>query len=206
MTVLDFGKPLGALFNNKKKQTNVNKIRINNKDYNNPSYISNSLNDFFCNIGQKLSDKFKDHPDKAFKKYMNEDGKQSMYMARTNESEVLKLINNLDDKKSSGHDEFSAKFLKLCAPYISAPLATIFNKSISSGIYPDLLKIARVSPIHKKGNKLDPNNYRPIIVLSIINKLFEKILHTRIYDYLTKFNIIYEFQFGFRKGHSKHMH
>ena len=123
-------------------------------------------------------------------------------MTKTNESEILKLINDLNNEKSAGHDEFSAKFLKLCAPYISVPLVTIFNRAISCGIYPDLLKIARVTPIHKKGNRHDPNNYRPISVLSMINKAFEKILHTRLYSYLTKFNIIYEYQFGFREGHS----
>ena len=64
--------------------------------------------------------------------------------------------------------------LNLCSPYIADPLSKIFNKSISSGIYPDLLKTARVTPIYKKGVKSDPGNYRPISVLSQVNKIFEK--------------------------------
>ena len=64
------------------------------------------------------------------------------------------------------------------------------------------MKIARVTPIYKKGSKSDPSNYRPISVLSQINKIYEKILHKRLYKYLTKFQILYEFQFGFREGHS----
>ena len=123
---------------------------------------------------------------------MGEGNQQSMYLFKTNPNEIKKLINKLNDKKSSGYDELSAKFLKLCSPYISAPLSTIFNKSISSGIYPDLLKTARVTPIYKKGAKSDPGNYRPISVLSQVNKIFEKVLHKRIYKYLTKFNILYE--------------
>ena len=56
--------------------------------------------------------------------FMGESNKQSMYMFKTNSNEVFKLINNLKDKISSGFDELSAKFLKLCAPFISAPLQT----------------------------------------------------------------------------------
>merc|ERR1712240_825778 len=133
---------------------------------------------------------------------MGESNKQSMYMFKTNPNEIYKLIKNLKNKKSSGFDEISAKFLKLCAPYVSIPLANIFNASISKGVYPDLLKTARVTPIYKKGVKSDPGNYRPISVLSQVNKVFEKILHKRLYKYLSKFKILYEYQFGFREGHS----
>ena len=123
-------------------------------------------------------------------------------MHETNPDEVYKLIKKLKIKKSSGFDELSAKFINLCAPYISEPLANIFNCSIINGDYPELLKIARVTPIYKKGTKSDLSNYRPISVLSQVNKVFEKILHNRLYKYLTKFNILYEYQFGFREGHS----
>ena len=135
-------------------------------------------------------------------KFMGEGTKQSMYLFKTNPNEVKKLISKLNNKKSSGFDELSAKFIKLCSPYISDPLSKIFNKSISNGIYPDLLKTARVTPIYKKGVKSDPGNYRPISVLSQVNKIFEKILHKRLYKYLSKFKILYEYQFGFREGHS----
>ena len=89
----------------------------------------------------------------------------------------------------------------MCPIHIS-PLANIFNASITEGIYPDLHKTARVTPIYKKGVKTDPGNYRPISVLSQVNNFFEKILHKRLYKYLTKFKILYEYQFGFREGHS----
>ena len=105
---------------------------------------------------------------------MGESNKQSMFMFKTNPNEIFKLIKNLKNKKSSGFDEISAKFLKLCAPYVSTPLANNFNASISKGVYPDLLKTARVTPIYKKGVKSDPGNYRPISVLSQVNKVFEK--------------------------------
>ena len=68
-------------------------------------------------------------------------------MYETNPDEFQKLITKLKIKKSSGFNELSAKFLNICAPYISEPLANIFNSSITNGVYPDLLKIARVTPI-----------------------------------------------------------
>ena len=160
------------------------------------------MNNYFTNIGPDLAKKFENCTDKKYMKYMGESNKQSMYMFKTNPNEIFKLIKNLKNKKSSGFDEISAKFLKLCAPYVSTPLANIFNASISKGVYPDLLKTARVTPIYKKGVKSDPGNYRPISVLSQVNKVLEKILHKRLYKYLSKFKILYEYQFGFREGHS----
>ena len=62
--------------------------------------------------------------------------------------------------------------------------------------------VIRFPNLVKKGVKSDPNNYRPISVLSLINKVFEKVLHSRLYSYLNKYNILYEYQFGFREGHS----
>ena len=195
-------KTLGSIICNKKKQTNINKLNINNQIINDPIRIANTMNNYFTNIGPDLAKKFKNSTNTNFMKFMGESNKQSMYMFKTNPSEVFKLINKLKNKKSSGFDELSARFLKLCAPYISTPLANIFNASISNGIYPDLLKTARVTPIFKKGSKSDPGNYRPISVLSQVNKVFEKILHKRLYKYLSKFKILYEYQFGFQEGHS----
>ncbi len=195
-------KTLGSIICNKKRETHINKLKINNQIINDPAQIANTMNNYFTNIGPELAKKFQNNTDNNFMNFMGESKKQSMYMFKTNPNEIYNLINKLKNKKSSGFDDFSPKFLKLCAPYISTPLANIFNASISKGIYPDLLKTARVTPIYKKGAKSDPGNYRPISVLSQVNKVFEKILHKRLFKYLTKFKILYEYQFGFREGHS----
>ena len=71
---------------------------------------------------------------------------------------------------------------------------------LSEGTYPDLLKIAEVVPIFKKGERNKMTNHRPISLLSQFNKVFEKLLYTRIYSYLIRFNLLSDHQFGFRKN------
>ena len=82
------------------------------------------------------------------------------------------------------------------------PLSAIVNKSLSEGIFPDLLKYATVHPIYKKGDKTKCANYRPISILSNISKILERSMYNRIELFLNEFNLIYENQFGFRKKHS----
>ncbi|CAL4061285.1 unnamed protein product [Meganyctiphanes norvegica] len=83
-------------------------------------------------------------------------------------------IKNLSTSKSPGHDEITAKFLKISAKKVAPAVSDIINLSIKSGEYPEALKIAKVLPIFKKGDPSLASNYRPISVLSCINKIFEK--------------------------------
>ena len=82
------------------------------------------------------------------------------------------------------------------------PLRKIFNKSIEIGRYPDGMKLAKVVPIFKKGPMYISDNYRPISLLSIFNKIFEKILHRNLMKFLERHNILFMYQFGYRKLHS----
>ena len=88
------------------------------------------------------------------------------------------------------------------AGIISESLSIIFNKSLISGIFPDDLKNARVTPIFKSGERSDVNNYRPISVLSVIAKVFEKIVFKQFYEYLSDNNLLSQNQSGFRPRHS----
>ena len=88
------------------------------------------------------------------------------------------------------------------ATQIAPALEKIFNLSIISGVYPDILKIAKVIPVFKKGSPTSINNYRPISILSPINKIFEKILYSRLIKYINKSKLLYKYQYGFRKNHS----
>ena len=69
-------------------------------------------------------------------------------------------------------------------------------------MFPDVLKTANVTPLHKKESKLDFMNYRPISLLSVLSKVYEKLIYKRIYEYLNRYNFIYDKQFGFRRNYS----
>jgi len=91
---------------------------------------------------------------------------------------------------------------KLISTDVIEPLAYIFNLSFSSGQLPHSLKITKVIPLHKKGDKDKPGNYRPISLLSIFDKVLEKLMFNRMYSFLVQNDISYKYQFGFRKGFS----
>ena len=78
--------------------------------------------------------------------------------------------------KSFGTDDISSYFLKLALPFIENSLAFVFNTSIETSIFPDSWKIARVTPIYKNGDRAEKSNYRPISVLPVISRLFEKLV------------------------------
>ena len=79
---------------------------------------------------------------------------------------------------------------------------TFYTRFRRLGIFPDTLKTGLVSPIYKKGDPQLLDNYRPISTLPIFSKIFEKLIYTRIYDFLVAKNVLYEKQFGFRRNHS----
>ena len=94
---------------------------------------------------------------------------------------------------------FQLKFLHLLKDQISNHLATICNLSFFTGVFPAILKTAKVIPIHKKNSKLEVSNYRPISLLSNIDKIFEKLMHSRLIEILEEKQILYYRQFVFRK-------
>ena len=94
------------------------------------------------------------------------------------------------------------KILRLLTNDISEHLSIIFNKSFATGIFPEKLKVAKDIPIHKKDSNLECSNYRPIFLLSNIDKILEKLMHNRLMKFLTEQKILYLKQFGFRKNFS----
>ena len=105
-------------------------------------------------------------------------------------------------KTSCGYDNISTKLLKQLHEPLLGPLCIIINQSLSTGIFPDKLKIARVFPVYKKGELTMPDNYRSISLLTSISKLFEKVVFNQLYEYFKKYKLFFSSQYGFREGHS----
>ena len=92
--------------------------------------------------------------------------------------------------------------MKLLNKDISDQLAILFNQSFSFGIFPSLLKTSKIIPIYKKGSKLECSNYRPISLLSNIDKVLQRSMCNRLYNFLEKKEILFSLQFGFRQKYS----
>ena len=119
-----------------------------------------------------------------------------------NDEDILVLIRSLNKNKSSGPDKISARMLLLCDGSIVKPLKLIFFNILNTGIYPDLWKEANLTPIYKKGSKQQVKNYRPISLLPICSKIFERIIFKNFYNYLVTNSLITNNQSGFRPGDS----
>ena len=196
-------KTFGKILNpNKVKHKSISSLLINENKVTEPQVIADSFNNFFCNIGERLANNFSNQNNYDYKQFLKDPASQSIFLFNTNITEIINTVRNLKNSNSTGHDEFSLKFIKLSLPILAPSLVKIFNLSLTTGIYPDKLKIAKVIPIFKKGSPSSVNNYRPISILSTINKIFEKILYSRLINYIDKFQLLYKYQYGFRKNHS----
>ena len=184
------------------KSMSPNSPNVNNKINTNPVDIANCFNDYFSNIGSKLAEKI--FPSKYdHLHYLKCSNPVSIFIKPTSTIEILNLISTLNNNKSSGPFSIPTDIFKMTGNIMASPLTEIINLSFSTGIYPNNLKIAKIIPVFKnKGSNLQCNNYRPISLLSNINKIFEKLMYTRLYNFLDIHNCIYNLQFGFREKHS----
>ncbi len=109
-----------------------------------------------------------------------------------------RLYKPLEDGKAVGLDGLPPRLLRLAAPAIAAPLTMIFNMLITSGIFPDEWKTAKVVPIHKRDINQDHGNFRPISILSTLSKLLERHIHISFYNFHKTNNLLHLAEFGFR--------
>ena len=117
-------------------------------------------------------------------------------------NELKDAFSKLKSNKSPGFDDISSDVVKFVIDALIVPTKHIFDLSLKKGVFPDKLKIARITPIFKSGEKNLVNNYRPISVLSCFSKVLERIMHNRLYLFLLDNNILYDKQFGFQKDNS----
>jgi hypothetical protein len=123
---------------------------------------------------------------------------------KSTEKEILEVTGKLKSKYSTGFDGIPALLIKHCVQHIIKPLTFIFNLSLSTGTFHNLMKIAKVRRIFKKGRIQDLSNYRPISILLVCSKILETIMYNRVVSFLTKHNLITSAQNGFRANKSTH--
>ena len=106
------------------------------------------------------------------------------------------------DFKNGKASDIPIVVVKKTAHLISTPLANLYNKCMRNGTFPSIFKTGKVTPVYKKDNKECIENYRPVSILPIFGKVFERIIYNRLYAFFTSRGILHDDQFGFRKGHS----
>ena len=116
--------------------------------------------------------------------------------------EVYNIINLLNPNKSCGSDSVDVKYLRSAAVVIAPVLALLCNACLTLGVFPSCLKISKVIPIFKAGDKTNVTNYRPISLLSCFSKILEKLAYTRTIDFLNHENVLLSTQCGFKRNYS----
>lgn len=192
-------REMNAVLGRKKSNQSIEKLikKSNGATLKEENEIVNELNNFFSTVGSNLASKCFSRSDKNTE--VSKMAQNSIFLRPTSTSEIYNIINYLDLSKATGCDGISNLILKKCSNAIVGILALLINKCLSSGEYPDQLKIARVCPVFKSGLKTDCTNYRPISILPNLNKIFEKVIYSRTYNFLIETHFFFAHQYGFRK-------
>lgn len=196
---------INSLINNNKK-SNKSIIGLNDKHTNTVirenSKLANVMNKHFVSIGQKLTSQVPDD-NTHFTSYLgNISQSNSFFFEPITEEEVEREILKTPHNKAYGLYSFPVTLLKCAKHLLKKTLAEIFNISVLQGKYPSKLKISKVIPIFKAGDEMDPDNYRPISLLSNLNRIFEKLMYNRLIQFINKHKLLDSSQYGFREGSS----
>ena len=181
----------------------IDSLRVDNLTITSPVEIGDKMCDYFSNVGKQFANKIK-RPKKDINDYLSKirQNCESMTFTQVNKGELLKLLKELPNKSSHGHDNLDNILLKEISEGIVDPLVGLFNRSLNEGYFPAQMKIAEVVPLFKSKERELTNNYRPISLLMVISKLLERVVYKRTFQFVTDTGQFYDSQYGFRKNHS----
>lgn len=179
-----------------------NSFIINGNAVNDQSIIANEFNKYFTNIGPNLASQIKSTIGNSHKDYLLNHVTHKFNLQSVSSETVKEIIDKLKNKTSSGIDKLSNKLLKVIKDEIAEPLKIVINQSFKLGIFPDKLKVGKIIPVYKKGDNRIFSNYRPISILPSVSKVFERVVHNQLHQYLTQSKLYYSSQYGFRTMHS----
>ena len=191
---------LNSLIRNKTtKSKKVDELEVNGKKITNNKEIANAFNKFYASVGETQAATIP-NTDTDPRSYLSGSYRDSMFFFPTTTEEVTEICKTLAKKPSKGQDGIPTNILLNSITELGDILANCINCSFEQGSFPQCLKGATVIPLHKKKSKSDPSNYRPVSLLNSLSKIIEKVIHTRLYEYM-KDKICIN-QFGFRPKHS----
>ena len=181
------------------KPSKLNKsFSYNNSIITDKKTVSNKFNEYFVNVGKTLAAQIP-MSGPSFHFYLSEANKESIFLTPTDQQEIHSIILNIKDN-APGHDGLSTKVINPVIETLLPPLTYITNLSFTEGAFPHELKIAQVLPLYKNNDPMLFNNYWPISILPFFSKLFERLMYNRLIDFIEKHQLLYQYQFEFRKN------
>ena len=196
-------KTINELLNKRSKSSNIECLKDLGTETVHKKEISNVMNNFFCSVGKDLANKIAPVPNPLLSGDYEVNKDRAEFNFKTIEvKDIRAAFAKVKTAKSFGIDNISSYFLKLALPFIGNSLAALFNTSIETSQFPDSWKIARVTPIFKEGDKTEKSNYRPISVLPVISRLFEKLVFDQLYQHMKENHLFSPDQSGFLRLHS----
>lgn len=178
---------------------------VNGKKILDNQIIANQFNDHFATIAESIVDTQAINIPECMNLIKNacpEYAGPEFTLTPTNEKEIIEIITNLKNKKSTGWDEIPIKVIKCVSTLIAKPMVDICNFSLMTGTFPSAAKWSIIKPLHKKGADTNMDNYRPISLVTNFSKIFEKVFLVRLLNFIKANGILCKNQHGFRKGFS----
>ena len=192
------------VINKKKQSLKPDYFLHNSNKITDKKEIATRFNDFFINIGNSLASKIPSS-NKSAESFLTGKFSKSLFLSPVTNNEVINILKQLKSNSSPGWDDLSTMVVQASHVIILDVLVHIINLSLNQGIFPDILKIAKVIPLFKADDMNIFTNYRPISILSVFSKVFERVFYNRLYDFLNNEKILYDKQFGFRTKYSTEM-
>nr|XP_047139359.1 uncharacterized protein LOC124815161 [Hydra vulgaris] len=179
-------------------------IKVDNRIIYEQKEIACEFNNFFVKVGPELANKIP-KTQAIFSDFlvpMTDCITSGELSSKLSFEEFEIAFKTLKKNKATGADDINGNIILNCFEQLKDILFKVFSASINQGIFPEQLKIAKITPIFKEGDRAIISNYRPISILPIFSKILERIMYNRVYDYFQCNNLLYSNQFGFKKHNS----
>ena len=195
-----FWENLNIFFGRQKKISYPNNMVYKNKNVAGDFEIAETFNKHFSEVAPNLINKLPKNSNNPTK--TTPENQSSFLFQKTSRYEILTHLNKLDKNKAKDLYNFPIDIVKASADLLAEPLSETINHSIQQGVFPETLKHAKVLPLFKNGPREDIKNYRPISILPLFDKIFEKVMHKRLVKFLEKNKYLNINQHGFQQGKS----